>query len=171
MKSKIVKVLIAVIAMVGLVGPMGAPAFADGEETGSKSGSTSSCTDICNCPGASVAAQQAAGCPNAGPVTDIKDATINILNVIIGLLSVVAVIVIVIGGTQYMISNGDPGKTKKAKDTILYAVIGLIICGLAAVIVNFVVVRLIKGEDPAPAVEETTKTIDKNAAKKKAAEE
>ena len=38
-----------------------------------------------------------------------------------------------------MTSAGDPGKTKKAKDTILYAVIGLIICVLAFAIVNFVI--------------------------------
>ena len=39
--------------------------------------------------------------------------------------------------------EGDPSKTKKAKDTILYAVIGLIICALAFAIVNFVISNII----------------------------
>ena len=62
-----------------------------------------------------------------------------VLNIIIGSLGVIAVVVIIIGGVLYMTSSGDSGKVKKAKDTILYGVIGLIICVLAAAIVNFVI--------------------------------
>ena len=62
-----------------------------------------------------------------------------ILNWIIGSLGIVAVIVIIIGGINYMTSSGDAGKVDKAKKTILYGVIGLIICALAAAIVNFVI--------------------------------
>ena len=63
----------------------------------------------------------------------------NILNYIIGVLGIIAVIVIIVGGVQYMTSSGDAGKVKKAKDTILYGVIGLVICVLAFAIVNFVI--------------------------------
>lgn len=66
----------------------------------------------------------------------------NILNAVIGVLGIVAVIVIVLGGIQYMTSAGDPGKVKKAKDTILYGIIGLVICVLAFAIVNFVITNL-----------------------------
>lgn len=66
----------------------------------------------------------------------------NILNVIIGVLGIVAVIVIILGGISYMTSAGDPGKVKKAKDTILYGIIGLVICVLAFAIVNFVIANL-----------------------------
>ena len=62
-----------------------------------------------------------------------------IINAVIGVLGLVAVIVIIIGGINYMTSSGDAGKVKKAKDTILYGVIGLIICVLAFAIVNFVI--------------------------------
>ncbi len=62
-----------------------------------------------------------------------------ILNAIIGVLGIVAVVVIIIGGVSYMTSAGDAGKVKKAKDTILYGVIGLVICALAFAIVNFVI--------------------------------
>ena len=63
----------------------------------------------------------------------------NIINVVIGVLGLVCVIVMIIGGVNYMTSNGDAGKVKKGKDTILYGVIGLVICALAFAIVNWVI--------------------------------
>ena len=67
---------------------------------------------------------------------------INIINGVIGSLGIVAVIVVVIGGILYMTSSGDSTKVKKAKDTILYGIIGLVICALAYAIVNFVISNL-----------------------------
>lgn len=63
----------------------------------------------------------------------------NIINAVIGVLGIVCVIVMIIGGVNYMTSNGDAGKVKKGKDTILYGVIGLVICALAFAIVNWVI--------------------------------
>lgn len=71
-----------------------------------------------------------------------NDAVINIINAIIGVLGVIAVLVIILGGVQYMTSAGDAGKVKKAKDTILYGVIGLVICIFAAAIVNFIIAKI-----------------------------
>lgn len=79
---------------------------------------------------------------SVGGSGDVGGAIIGILNGVIGLLAVVCVIVIVTGGVQYMTSSGDAGKVKKAKDTILYAIIGLVVCALAATIVNFVIANL-----------------------------
>ena len=62
-----------------------------------------------------------------------------IINAVIGVLGIVAVVVIIMGGITYMTSSGDAGKVKKAKDTILYGVIGLIVVALAFAIVNFVI--------------------------------
>ena len=67
----------------------------------------------------------------------------NIINGIIAVLGIVAVVVIILGGVQYMTSSGDAAKVKKAKDTILYGVIGLIVCVLAFAVVNFVIMGLI----------------------------
>ena len=65
--------------------------------------------------------------------------TVNtIINVILGVLGLVAVVVIILGGVQYTTSAGDPGKVKKAKDTILYGIVGLVVALLAFAIVNFV---------------------------------
>lgn len=66
-----------------------------------------------------------------------------IINWIMGIVGIMCVVVIILGGIQYMTSAGDAGKVKKAKDTILYGIIGLIIVALAAVIVNFVIANVI----------------------------
>lgn len=77
---------------------------------------------------------------------DLEGSIIGIINAIIAVLGIVAVMVIIIGGINYMTSSGDAGKVKKAKDTILYGVIGLVICVLAFAIVNFVIGNLLGGE-------------------------
>lgn len=53
-----------------------------------------------------------------------------------------ATLFIVIGAFRYVASNGDQGLITKAKDTILYAVIGLIVSLLSFVAVQFVLGRL-----------------------------
>ena len=69
---------------------------------------------------------------------------LNIIQVTIGVLALVAVIVIIFAGVQYTTSAGDAGKVKKAKDSILYGIIGLVIAILAFAIVNFVLSSLTK---------------------------
>lgn len=85
--------------------------------------------------------REAAGCELPAD-TNIGGTAQNIINVAIAVLGVVAVIFVIIGAVQYMTSQGDPGKTKKAKDTILYAILGVILAALAYAIVNFVLVNL-----------------------------
>ena len=68
-----------------------------------------------------------------------------IINVVIGVIGFVAVAFIIFGGFQYTTSAGDPGKVKKAKDTILYGIIGLVVAMLAYAIVNFVLSNVFKG--------------------------
>ena len=62
-----------------------------------------------------------------------------IINAVVAALGIVCVVVMIIGGVNYMTSSGDAGKVKKAKDTILYGLIGLVVCVLAFAIVNFVI--------------------------------
>ena len=62
-----------------------------------------------------------------------------IISSVIGILGLACVIIIIIGGVQYMTSSGDSGKVKIAKDTILYGVIGMVICVLAFAITQFVI--------------------------------
>lgn len=61
-----------------------------------------------------------------------------IINVIIGVIGVVAVVVIILGGVYYVISQGEAAKITRAKNTILYGIVGLVVSLLAFAIVNFV---------------------------------
>lgn len=65
-----------------------------------------------------------------------------VINMLLFIIGIVAVISIIIGGIMYTVSSGDQGKIKTAKDTILYAVVGLVVAILAFAIVNFVVNNL-----------------------------
>lgn len=62
-----------------------------------------------------------------------------ITNLLLFIIGAIAVIMIIIGGIRYVTSSGDQAQTKSAKDTILYAVIGLVVAFMAYAIVNFVV--------------------------------
>lgn len=81
------------------------------------------------------------GCDNAGGTNenDFPNLIIGILNSVITISGLVAVVFIIIGGLNLMTSAGDSEKAKKARNTILYAVIGLIICAIAFAIINFVI--------------------------------
>lgn len=63
----------------------------------------------------------------------------NAVYVFIGLSSLVAVIFIIVGGAKYLTSAGNPDKTTAARRTVIYAIIGLIICALAFSITNWVI--------------------------------
>ena len=81
--------------------------------------------------------------PGDGEDTLVANVT-GILNAIIGVLGLVCVVVMIIGGVNYMTSSGDAGKVKKAKDTILYGLIGLVVCVLAFALVNFVIASILQ---------------------------
>lgn len=68
-------------------------------------------------------------------VTETLQAVINILLFIAG---IAAVLVIVVSGFRFVTSNGDAGAVSKAKNSIIYATIGLAITVMAYAIVNFI---------------------------------
>jgi hypothetical protein cdivTM_30108 len=81
---------------------------------------------------------------NTANTNDLMGQANTIINVVIGVIGFVAVAFIIFGGFQYTTSAGDPGKVKKAKDTILYGIIGLVVSMLAYAIVNFVLANVFK---------------------------
>ena len=58
--------------------------------------------------------------------------------VVLSFMGLLAVVMIIIGGISYTKSMGDPGKTKRARDTIIYGVVGLVVVLLAYAIVTLV---------------------------------
>ncbi len=80
---------------------------------------------------------------NVDPLPKVTDNLIpNIMQIVFGLLGAIAVIMIILAGFQYVLSQGSPEKIAKAKDTILYAVIGLVVCVSGVTIVRFVTGKL-----------------------------
>lgn len=61
-----------------------------------------------------------------------------VINTLLFLIGIVAVVMIIMGGFRYIVSNGDTGAMTAAKNTILYAVVGLVVAIAAFAIVNFV---------------------------------
>ena len=114
------KILIAALVSLGIVVTplaMDAPVFAN-----AKSEVTSGVSSV-----------------NDGNSTDLPSFITNIVNILLFLAGAIAVIVIIIGGIRYVLSSGDSGQVQAAKNTILYAVIGLIVVIMAYAIVNFVI--------------------------------
>ena len=70
--------------------------------------------------------------------SDLKTTVVNILNLVLGLLALIAVVMVIIGGFTWLTAGGNEEKVDKAKKIISAAVIGLIIVLLAWAVVIFV---------------------------------
>jgi len=70
--------------------------------------------------------------------TGIKNIAIQAVNIISIIVGVVAIIMIIYGGFKYITSGGESNNVSAAKNTLIYAIIGLIIVALAQVIVHWV---------------------------------
>jgi hypothetical protein len=74
------------------------------------------------------------------PKTKLDDASFaTVLQIIFGLAGGVALIVLMLASLKYVLSRGDPAGVAKAKNAILYALIGLAICAASFSIIGFVV--------------------------------
>ena len=78
-----------------------------------------------------------------GTENNLTSSIVAILENVIAVLGIACVVVMIIGGVNYMTSNGDSSKVEKGKKTILYGLIGLAICVLSFAIVNFVIANII----------------------------
>jgi hypothetical protein len=81
----------------------------------------------------------AAGSDATSKINDIVHTIVNLLSAIVG---IVAVIMIIIGGFRYITSGGNDTSVTAAKNTILYAIIGLVVVALAQIIVRFTLSKL-----------------------------
>lgn len=81
----------------------------------------------------------------SGGTSSLNDKIAKVINLLSVIVGVIAVIMIIIGGFRYITSGGKQESVTTAKNTILYAVIGLIIVALAQVIVKFVLEKSTSG--------------------------
>ena len=88
-------------------------------------------------PGVSLAIEEGIK-PIDGGTWTVAEILERVTNWILGFTGLVAIMFLVYGGLQYIISAGNKDKAEAAKKTILYAVIGLVVVALSYVIVSFV---------------------------------
>ena len=82
-----------------------------------------------------------------------------ITNTVLYIVGIISVIMLIYGGLRYVISGGDSKKVTDAKNTILYAIIGLIITILSYAIVNFVLTSVV-GPDTNTSSQAETTTVE-----------
>lgn len=75
---------------------------------------------------------------DSGSSVDLPTMIKKIIDLLLFAIGAVAVIMIIFGGFRYVLSGGDSSSVTAAKNTILYAVIGLVVAILAYAIVHFV---------------------------------
>ncbi|MGF7229099.1 MAG: hypothetical protein ACQR33_03880 [Candidatus Saccharibacteria bacterium] len=73
------------------------------------------------------------------PLTGTNGTLYKVSKIIASVAAITAVIMMIVGGFMYVLAGGDPGKANTARDTILYAAIGLVIIGVAQGIISLIV--------------------------------
>ncbi|MEX1995226.1 MAG: hypothetical protein WD887_00410 [Candidatus Saccharimonadales bacterium] len=81
-------------------------------------------------------------CDDAGAINKINDIVHTVINLISAVVAIVAVVMIIFGGLRYITSGGNDASVTSAKNTILYAIIGLIIVALAQILVRFTLSKI-----------------------------
>lgn len=99
--------------------------------------------NACTTPGAS---SSSASCTNHGnntnSLTGGNGVLYKVTRIVAILGGIAAVIIMIVGGFLYVISQGDPQKTSQARSTIIYAVVGLVVIILAQSIITFILSRI-----------------------------
>jgi len=133
MIQKLKNVILGLVAAATMVAPAAlvtAPVFADANIQGS----------LCQGTNFNVTANGGAGnCgTDAQGTSSLNKLLTQVVNIFSAIVGVIAVVMIIVGGLRYITSGGDSNKVSAAKNTLIYAIIGLIIVALAQLIVHFV---------------------------------
>ena len=78
-----------------------------------------------------------ASCSTTDATKRINDIVHTVINLFSAIVGIVAVVMIIVGGLRYITSGGNDTSVTSAKNTLLYAIIGLVIVALAQIIVRF----------------------------------
>ncbi len=83
-----------------------------------------------------------ASCKGGDATASINHIIHTVISLLSAVVGIVAVIMIIVGGFRYITSGGNDASVTGAKNTILYAIIGLIVVALAQVIVHFTISKV-----------------------------
>lgn len=89
-------------------------------------------------------AQSAQGDEVPENITEEDGLIKRVVNILLFIIGAIAVIMLIIGGIRYTISGGDQNSVTAAKNTILYAIVGIIVAIFAYAIVNFVLAEFLE---------------------------
>lgn len=95
-----------------------------------------------SCDGATAGSPVCSGTVGGNPISGSDGVITSVVNILSFVIGVASVIMVIFGGFKYITSNGDSGSIENAKNTILYAIIGVLVAVLAQAIVIFVLRRL-----------------------------
>jgi hypothetical protein len=95
--------------------------------------------EICNGVGA---AAGGSGCASADGEPTVNSLVTSIVNILSWVVGVLAVIMLIFAGFQYVTSGGDSGKIGNAKNTMIYAIVGIAVVAFSQTIVKFVIQKL-----------------------------
>ena len=136
MKSLLIKILLLVSLLAGsLLLPLSASAAIDCTNPSTPQDQIQ--CGACGASGSTNCDSDTSAAPSSlqNTISDI----INIMSILVGVISVIMVIV---GGFRFVTSGGNAESTKAARNTILYALVGLVVVALAQLIVHFVLNRV-----------------------------
>ncbi len=115
----------------------------------SSTASAATPTRATNCDSSDLSLQGGTACADPGTTAENLTGTGGIFqtvaNILLFLVGAIAVIMLIIGGLRYVTSNGDQNAVTGAKNTIMYAIIGIVVAFLAYAGVNFVTTQLAQG--------------------------
>lgn len=77
------------------------------------------------------------------PKNTLQELINMVINSVLGILATVAVLFLIIGGFQYVTSAGNPESIQRAKNTILYAILGVVTSIIAFAVVKFITDNLV----------------------------
>jgi len=129
MTQRITKIAALLVILFGLVAPLPAAAATDVFK------------DVCSTP----SAKTSAACQKTtttNPLTGSNGLIVNITHIIAVVAGAVAVIVIIISGFKYVLSNGDAAQATAARNSILYALVGLVVIIVASSIISLVMSKV-----------------------------
>lgn len=140
---KHVKLWVAGLLAMGIVATIGGAPVAFAADACDKDPKSAAC-EVQKGVNRSGGNDQAKNCGPSGAkrVCGLEDFIQSIINILLFVIGAVSVIVIIIGGIRYVLSAGDSSQVTAAKNTVLYAVVGLIVAIMAYAIVDFVVDKL-----------------------------
>lgn len=134
MIQRIKRAITALAVSTMLIVPVAVPAMASAQDSIKE--------NLCAGVNLQTTANQSCGASDTettGRIGSILKTIIDIFSLIVGFISV---IMIIVGGLKYITSNGDSGNISSAKNTIIYALVGLAIVALSQVLVKFVLTKV-----------------------------